>query len=165
MNTETQAAVSSSGLRWFALIGFGGATALAAWVGSLVTRQATASAWFEQLDKPAFYPPSETFGIVWSVLYVFIALAGWLAWRSGGGSTTTVPWAIQLTLNLGWTLVFFGARAPVWSLLEIVLLMAAIIWTATVFSRYDKWATILFIPYILWVGFATVLTAAIVLSN
>lgn len=155
----------SVGRQLLALAGFGAATALVSWAGSLVTRSATDSTWFEQLDKPSFYPPSETFGIVWTILYVFIAVAGWLAWRSGGGMRTTVPWAIQLVLNLGWSFVFFGARSPGWAVVEIVVLLAAAIWTTIVFARYSRAAMVLFLPYIAWVGFAAVLTAAIAWSN
>lgn len=56
-------------------------TALVAWLGSIATREAVDSEWFLSLEKPAFYPPDQLFGIVWTVLYIMIAVAGWLAWR------------------------------------------------------------------------------------
>lgn len=147
------------------LAAFAAVTLLVAWLGSLVTRGTSDSAWFQQLDKPPFYPPDATFGIVWSVLYVFVALAGWLAWRAGGGAETTIPWVVQIVLNLGWTLLFFGTELPVVALVEIIVLLGAAIWTAIVFARHQKWATLLFIPYILWIGFAAVLNGAIVWLN
>lgn len=145
--------------------GFAVATALVAWVGSLITSGSVNSVWFEQLDKPGFYPPAVTFGIVWTVLYIMIATAGWLGWRAGGGAETTVPWVLQLVLNFGWTVLFFGLQRPSWSLAEIVVLLVAAIWTALLLRRYSTWAAILFIPYVMWIGFATVLTAAIVSLN
>ena len=166
-SVSRQAPVESSSfpaqLIW--LGAFAVATALVAWVGSLITAGTVDSLWFEQLDKPAFYPPAATFGIVWTVLYIMIAVAAWLAWRAGGGTTTTVPWVIQLALNLGWTVLFFGAQRPGWALAEIVVLLAAASWTALVFRQYNTWAMILFVPYVMWIGFATILTGAIVALN
>jgi tryptophan-rich sensory protein len=121
--------------------------------------------WFDQLAKPVFYPPPATFGVVWTILYVMIAAAGWLAWRAGGGWRTTLPWTIQLGLNLGWTALFFGAQLPAVALLEIVLLLAAAIWATLAFRRHDITATALFIPYVVWIGFAAVLNGAIVIMN
>lgn len=148
-----------------ALAAFAAVTALVAWWGSVVTAGTSESEWFRQLDKPAFYPPDVTFSIVWTILYIMIAVAGWLAWRAGGGAETTIPWLIQLALNLGWTLIFFGAQSPAWALPEIAVLLAAAVWTATVFRRFHGVAALAFVPYILWIGFALVLNAAIVVQN
>ena len=144
---------------------FGAATAFVVWLGSTATCGAVESTWFEQLEKPAFYPPSATFGIVWTGLYILVAIAGWLAWRSGGDAKTTVPWVVQLILNLGWSWIFFGWQLPGWALVEVIVLMAAAVWFAVVAFPYSRWATYLFIPYILWIGFATVLNAWIVGLN
>lgn len=152
-------------VRLRSLLVFGAATALVAYLGSLATRQAVESAWFESLDKPVFYPPSFLFGLVWTILYVMIAFAGWLAWRSDGGVRTTMPWAIQLALNLSWTLLFFGARQPTWALISIFALLGVIVWTMVATWRPSRTATLLFVPYLLWVGFATALNAAIVTLN
>lgn len=148
-----------------ALAGFGAATVLVAWLGSVATSGAADSEWFRSLDKPAFYPPDATFGIVWSVLYVLVAVAGWLAWRAGGSTRTTVPWVVQIVLNLGWSVLFFGLQEPTWALVEIVVLLAAATWAAVSFWDLDRRATALFVPYILWIAFAAVLNASIVVLN
>jgi tryptophan-rich sensory protein len=41
--------------------------AVAALVGGLSTDPG--SRWFRSLDKPSWYPPPQTFGIVWTALY------------------------------------------------------------------------------------------------
>lgn len=123
------------------------------------------SQWFETLQTPAFYPPDQTFGIVWSILYVMIAIAGWLAWRNGGGQRTLLPWAIQILLNLAWSVVFFGMRSPAWAIPVIIGLMAAATWTAIEMRPVSGVAAWLFVPYILWIGFATILNGAIVALN
>ena len=144
---------------------FAAVTALVAWLGSMATRESVDSEWLRSLEKPAFYPPDELFGIVWTILYVMIALAGWLAWRKGGGFRVRVPWAIQVVLSLGWTVVFFASQQPGWAMVVIVALVAAGAWTAWVMRRHSTAAAVMFVPYILWLIFAGVLNGSIVALN
>lgn len=139
-------------------------TLAAAAIGGAITSGTVDSAWFDALDKPSFYPPGAAFGLVWTPLYVMIAVAGWLAWRRGAPTSALALWAAQLALNLGWTVVFFGLRRPGWALVEILVLLAAIAATTWAFRPVDRTAALLLVPYAAWVGFATVLTAAIALG-
>ncbi|MFB6259164.1 MAG: TspO/MBR family protein, partial [Thiohalorhabdaceae bacterium] len=68
---------------------------------------------------------------------------------------------IQLVLNLLWSVIFFGLRAPGWALAEIVLLIAAITATIRVFWGLDRLAGAALFPYLLWVAFAAVLNASL----
>lgn len=132
-------------------------------VGGLVTADAVAD-WYPTLRKPSFNPPDWIFGPVWTVLYVMMAVAAWRVWRRAGlagGRVALGFYAGQLVLNLGWTLLFFGARQVGLALVEIVLLFIAILATAIAFSRIDRLAAALLLPYLLWVAFAALLNAAI----
>jgi translocator protein len=144
-------------------LGFAAATAAASGLGSIATDRG--QEWNERLDEPWWSPPGGTIGIVWTMLYLLIAFAGWLAWRSGGGWRTTVPWLVQIGLNLAWSVIFFGLRRPGWALAEIVVLAAAIAWAIRAMWPVDKRAAALMVPYLAWVGFATALNAAIVWLN
>jgi tryptophan-rich sensory protein len=148
-----------------ALVVFGGATALVAGFGSWITAESVKSQWFAALAKPAFYPPDASFGIVWTILYVLIAVSVWIAWRGGGRTEVLAPWFIQLALNLGWTLAFFGARAPEMGMVVIIPLLGAAIWTAVAMWPYSRAAALMFAPYILWVAFAAALNWSIVALN
>jgi tryptophan-rich sensory protein len=120
--------------------------------------------WYAGLAKPAFNPPDRVFGPVWTVLYLMIAVAGWRVWlRRGesGARPALAAWAVQLALNLAWSLLFFGGRVIGAALVEIVILLAAILVTTGLFWRIDRLAGSLFVPYAAWVGFATVLNAAL----
>lgn len=120
--------------------------------------------WYAGLTKPAFNPPNWLFGPVWTVLYLMIAVAGWRVWlrRGEGGARPALGvWALQLALNLVWSLLFFGARLIGAALVEIMVLLAAILVTTALFWRIDRVAGASFIPYAVWVGFATVLNAAL----
>jgi tryptophan-rich sensory protein len=72
---------------------------------------------------------------------------------------------VQLGLNGAWSLIFFGAHAPTWALLEIASLWLAIVLTIRAFRRIDAVAAYLLLPYLAWVTFATALNAAIVRLN
>jgi translocator protein len=121
--------------------------------------------WYESLAKPPWTPPSWIFGPVWTVLYVAIAVAGWVAWREAGGrvSLAVVLWIFQLLFNASWSWLFFGLQAPVLALINIVVLLAAII--AFIVTAGSRLAVGLFLPYALWVAFAGLLNLEIVRLN
>lgn len=136
---------------------------LVAAVGGAVTATSVGT-WYAALAKPAFNPPDWIFGPVWTVLYLMIAVAGWRVWRwreRPGARLALGAWGVQLALNLGWSFLFFGARLIGAALVEIVVLLAAILATAALFWRIDRLAGWLLVPYLAWVGFATVLNAAL----
>jgi tryptophan-rich sensory protein len=134
-------------------------------LGSIITTaQTSPGGWYETLDKPFFNPPSWLFGPVWTILYVLIAISGWLVWRQSGFSRTRGAMLLffgQLALNLLWTAIFFGLRAPGLALVEIWILWAAILLTALAFRSLSRLAAVLLLPYLAWVTFAAILNAAI----
>lgn len=145
------------------LAGYGVAVALVAALGGLAA--SSSSETYASLDRPPFAPPSEVFGPVWTVLYVMIAVSGWLAWRASGFDRTQAVYAVQLALNLAWTPLFFAADLYVLALVDIVLLAVAIVLTIAGFRRHSTAAALLLVPYLGWVCFATALNAGIVVLN
>jgi tryptophan-rich sensory protein len=129
-------------------------------IGGFATAASVAT-WYASLRKPPFNPPNAIFAPVWTTLYVVMALAAWRVWRRTGyrgkGRAPLTLYAVQLALNLAWSLIFFGMRAPGPALLEIIVLLAAIVATALAFWRVDRIAGFMFAPYLLWVSFATLL--------
>lgn len=142
-----------------ALLGFLAAVAVAAGLGGLAAGSAGSE--YARLDQPAFAPPSSVFGPVWTVLYVMIAVAGWLVWRRVGWGRATTAWAVQLVLNAAWTPLFFGAGLYGVALVEIVVLLVAIVVTVALFLPRSRPAAWLMVPYLAWVLFATALNASI----
>jgi translocator protein len=72
--------------------------------------------WYERLKKPSWRPPNRLFARVWTILYVMIAVAGWLIWREAGFAVAGLPlatYALQLILNAAWTPLFFGLHRPI----------------------------------------------------
>ena len=131
----------------------------AAGIGGAVTTPKIAT-WYAALAKPSWNPPNWIFGPVWSVLYLCMAIAAWLVWRQGGLAGAATPlalFAVQLVLNLAWSWLFFGFQNPGLAFVDIVLLWAAIAATMVAFWVRSAIAGILFVPYLAWVSFATVL--------
>ena len=140
--------------------------AVAAAAGA-VTADSVAT-WYPTLNKPAFTPPDWVFAPAWTVLYAAMAVAGWRVWRKvgfAGGRNALTLFAIQLLLNGAWSFLFFGAQAIGIALVDIVVLLLVIAATTAAFWRIDRIAGLLFVPYLLWVGYATALNAGIWLAN
>lgn len=136
-------------------------------LSGLVTADAVDS-WYPSLEKPSFNPPDWIFGPVWTVLYLMMGLAAYLALRAGRlagerQQTRSAMWVflVQLALNGLWSLLFFGMQAPGLALIEIVLLWAVIGVTVQRFVPLSRPAAGLLLPYWAWVSFATVLNASI----
>jgi len=141
---------------------------LVGFAGSLVTRPAIGE-WYAALKKPAFNPPNWIFAPMWLTLYVLMGVAAFLVWQRGWDAAEVRRalslFAAQLLLNLLWSVLFFGLHSPLAALADIALLLALIASTLVLFWRLVPAAGMLFIPYLLWVGFAALLNAAIYWLN
>ncbi len=116
--------------------------------------------WYQGLNKPSFNPPKWIFAPVWNTLYVLMGVASYLIWRDRKEKNTTPAlslYFIQLALNFFWSLIFFEFHAPGYAFIEVLLLWLFIVATILHFSRINKAAAWLLMPYISWVSFATVL--------
>ena len=137
-------------------------------VGSLFTIPAIPT-WYESLVQPSFRPPNWVFSPVWITLYLLMGLSAFLLWNK----TETLKkelnaisaFGLQLILNVFWSVAFFGFRSPLVGMLVILLLVASILWMIAAFYRISRPAAYLQIPYLLWVGFASVLNASILVLN
>jgi benzodiazapine receptor len=149
--------------RWLALAAFLLAVTVAAGIGGLGV--AGTADEYQSLKQPAWAPPSWLFGPVWTVLYVLIAIAGWLVWQRTGWSTALTVYAVQLVLNAIWTPIFFGFGLYGPALIDIVVLWFGIGATIWLFRPVSRLAAGLLLPYWAWVSFATALNAAIWAAN
>lgn len=121
--------------------------------------------WYSDLKKPSFNPPSWLFGPVWTALYALMGVAAYMVWRKGLGNKNVrdalAVFLLQLTLNVSWSLAFFGLRSPLAGLAVIIALWLAIVITLILFYRVSPPAAWLLIPYLLWVSYATLLNLKI----
>lgn len=125
--------------------------------------------WYATLNKPFFAPPNWIFGPVWTLLYFLMGLSFYLIWKQGlqkkRVATASKYFGAQLGLNLVWSPIFFGLRAPLLGLVVIVAMWALIVMSMKKFYPLSRLAYYLLIPYLAWVSYATLLNAAIVVLN
>ena len=125
--------------------------------------------WYATLNKPFFAPPNWIFGPVWTLLYFLMGVAFYLIWRQGlqkqKVKTASKYFLAQLALNFFWSPIFFGLKAPLLALIVIISMWILIVLTMKRFYPLSKWAFYLLAPYLLWVSFATLLNAGIVVLN
>jgi translocator protein len=112
---------------------------------------------YEQIAKPDWTPPDWVFAPVWAVLYVMIAFAGWIVWRAQGLGPAFWVWLVQLVLNAAWPWIMFGQKEITHALFDIVALWLAIAVFIRLTWRVRRTASLLFVPYFLWVTFAAAL--------
>lgn len=122
-------------------------------------------AWYAALDKPPWTPPDAVFGPVWGVLYVAIALAGWLIFARLKSGLAQALWLAQLVLNGLWSWLFFGLHRPGLALADLMaLVVCLVVLLAHLWPRQPAsfW---LLLPYALWTGYALSLNAGVVALN
>ncbi|MCX2451827.1 tryptophan-rich sensory protein [Pedobacter sp. PLR] len=137
-------------------------------IGSILTLTSVKT-WYPTLAKPSFNPPDSIFPPVWSCLFILMGVSAYLVWQKRDQIAhfprMIAVYAIQLLLNMMWSFLFFYAKNLGAALFEIVFLLIVIVINGTMFYKIDKTAGLLFIPYFLWVCFATVLTYSIFSLN
>lgn len=167
MSTPTQSSPRLRAAGAAALVGFALVVALAAMSGGRSSRRPP-STWYDRLNKPPFQPADWLFAPVWTVLYACIAVSGWRVFRQPPSTQRRRAlrlWTAQLGLNGLWSWLFFGKRQTGLALVDSTLLLATTVAYARVARDVDSLASRLFVPYVGWVGFATLLNEEIVRRN
>jgi benzodiazapine receptor len=137
-------------------------------LGGFLTQESVKT-WYLTINKPSFTPPNWAFPTVWTSLFVIIGIASYLVWQKRRFiehlPRVAAIYAMQLLLNLMWSFFFFYSHQIDAAFYEILVLLTMIAINGSVFYKIDKRAGLLFIPYFLWVSYATVLTFTIMRMN
>jgi translocator protein len=121
--------------------------------------------WYDELRKPSWTPPGWAFPVVWLVLYIMIAIAGWRVWSAAGWSWALLAWGVQLLLNAAWSWIMFGRRNIGLALVDALGMWVFIAAFMLLAWPIDQTATWLFLPYLVWVTIAAALNATILRMN
>lgn len=125
--------------------------------------------WYAGLTKPFWTPPPIAFPIVWTALYILMAIALWRLWDRADPSKARRQaiglFLVQLALNAIWSPVFFGWHEIRTALVIILLLLLSIAATIAASLRADRAAAWLLMPYVVWVAYATTINAGVVALN
>ncbi len=124
---------------------------------------------YQDFLKPDWAPPSWIFGPVWTVLYIVIAISFiyvfYLFFKKRIPTIVVVPFVLNLFFNFVFTPIQFGLLNNFLAAIDILLVLATLIWALVVIRPYAKWVSLANIPYLLWVSFATVLQITVTIMN
>lgn len=136
------------------------------WLSGIVTEFGIKD-WYNHLIQPAGTPPNKVFPIVWTLLYILMALSLTLFWQSplGKKQMPTLFFGLQLVLNFSWSFLFFGLRSPGIALFDLVLLLICVLGTIITFWRHTQVGSLLLIPYFAWITYALYLNYFIWILN
>jgi tryptophan-rich sensory protein len=124
--------------------------------------------WYITLNQPSFNPPNWVFGPVWTTLYLIMGISLYRIWSlqvSEERNKAIGIFALQMTLNFFWSLIFFKCHLIGLALAEIILMWFMIATMIHHFRKLDAAAGYMNIPYLLWVSFASVLNGAYFILN
>lgn len=126
-------------------------------------------AWYEKLNKPSWQPPNWAFPVVWSVLYILNAIAGWIIWETvgfeDGGFLALAVYVMSLCLNAAWSAIFFGMKRMRLALWEAVCLWLSVALQAVLFYQIFPLAGLILLPYLAWVSVAVWLNRTMLRLN
>lgn len=121
--------------------------------------------WYPSLVKPLLTPPNAVFPIAWSLLYICMGLSLGRLIAQGRHRGLIGLWVLQLAVNFLWSILFFQLRSPLAGFVNILVLNVVVGIYIVAASRKDRTAAWLFVPYFLWILFATYLNGFILLHN
>jgi benzodiazapine receptor len=137
-------------------------------IGSIFTTNSV-DTWYREISRPSFTPPNWLFAPVWITLYLLMGISAYLVWKKGANKkevkTALILFFIQLVLNSLWSIIFFGLHLTLIAFIEIILLWFVILFMIIKFYSISKTASLIQIPYILWVSFAAVLNFSFAALN
>lgn len=125
--------------------------------------------WYRTLRKPAWQPPNWAFGPAWTIILGLAAWSAVLAWNAApdvaARRTVVLLFALNAAFHLLWSPLFFVAKRPDWALVEVAFLWASLVALVVGLWPISQTASLLILPYLLWVSFASVLNYMIVRLN
>jgi tryptophan-rich sensory protein len=145
------------------------AAAVAIVIGTLGGTLTDTGPWYQALRKPSWQPPDWAFGPVWTVIFALATMSAVYAWRATRTGAQR-RWVIALfalngSLNILWSTLFFVVKRPDWALWEVGLLWLSVLLPMLLFWRNSKPASFYLLPYLVWVSIAAFLNFTVVGLN
>jgi translocator protein len=139
---------------------------LVAGLGGMLTE---VGPWYKALKSPKWKPPDWAFGPVWTVIITMAVISGVLAWRQAPDTSAKnwlmISFGVNCVLNIAWSWFFFKLKRPDWALIETCFLWLSILGMMAATYPLSLTATLLLLPYLIWVGIASVLNWVTVKMN
>lgn len=125
--------------------------------GSLFTYSNVQSDWYRCV-QPQFTPPKQVFPIVWTLLYILIAISLGNIFSNDESFENTLllsAFFVNLVFNTVWCYFYFSKRDVLLALITIVSLALTI--GVIVVECDDTFVRYSMLAYFLWITFATLL--------
>lgn len=118
---------------------------------------------YQTVRRPQLSPPAGVFPVVWTVLYILMAISAYLIYESGSKcrKPSLIIYGIQLVVNFFWPVIFFNWHAYLFAFLWLILLWCLVLVMIVLFYRCRRCAALLQIPYFLWLSFALYLSYSV----
>ena len=139
-------------------------TFVASAIGGFTTSQFK-EPWYSSLTLSPYNPPSWVFGPVWTTLYVFMSVAILKVWTKFYETKILIIYFIHILFNASWSVVFFGFHEILLSLINLIIILAMVIYLTIIFKSRDNLSFLLMVPYLLWSSYALFLNASILILN
>ncbi|MBP0979632.1 MAG: tryptophan-rich sensory protein [Oscillospiraceae bacterium] len=122
---------------------------------------------YENINKPALSPPSVTFPIVWTILFILMGISSYLVYisKSTDKKDALKIYAFQLFANFVWPILFFNNQLYLFSFIWLIVLLLLVLTMIIAFFKISKPAGLLQVPYILWITFASYLNIMVYILN
>lgn len=121
---------------------------------------------YTSLNRPPLAPPKILFPIAWTIIYLLMGLSYYLYKKESEElDMIDIVYYAQLFINIFWSFIFFLWKLRFFAILWILLLDILVIGLVYLFYQRKKISAYLNIPYLLWILFATYLTAGIYFLN
>ena len=140
--------------------------ALPWFIGGLLFRSDTI--FYKSINKPFFAPPSILFPIVWTILYILIAISIYLIYKDNDFKYTSSynkTLLINYFSNQIFSFLFFTLKSPFLALIDTIIVFISSLFLYYESKELNKTSAKLLIPYIIWNGFASILIISIFFMN
>lgn len=117
--------------------------------------------WYKSLKKPTWTPPNWAFPVVWTILYISMAVAAARVAALPDTGQALAFWGAQIAFNTLWTPVFFGLYRMGAAMVVMLGLWLFVALTMVSFWQHDWIAGALFVPYLAWVTVAGALNFSV----
>lgn len=125
--------------------------------------------WYFSLKQPAWKPPDVAFGPIWTVIFSLCAISASLAWQNadtlGKRVRVAALFGSNAVLNVWWSWLYFTRQRPDWALLELFVLWFSVLALVLGLWRLSRWASVMIVPYLVWVTIAGFLNVATIELN
>lgn len=130
---------------------------LSSFLASFLSKESI-STYYSQLIKPGFAPPSFIFPIIWTILFILMGISAYIILKKGYDNPKVRDaifyYIVQLALVFSWSILFFGLGLRFTAMINIVILIIVVAIMIFKFTKIDKRAAYLNIPYLIWIFYA-----------